>query len=332
MNIPASDKILARFHNRLSRLTRDTGWHLGLNQSFFRNAKGARILVYHGICQDDHRCFNTLFIKLKRFESQLRLYKKYFNLVSLDDFYEQRFNPDKFTICLTFDDGFANNYKYVLPLLEQYQVPAAFFITGIRDAGHDILWNDVLCMAYKYGPAKLTFKNEAFVRGKDRKYISSSGKRLVDILRSTEFEDKSEMIKLLGSLKNKAQDDYWLQLTKEEIRMLAGSKWATIGSHSYYHNDLAKVSIASVKNDIIWSKQFLENTTGKEIKALAFPYGSYTRDVLDEAKNTGYSQLLATDFLFPEDKQDTMLRERFTINPFISTINQMHANITGRYR
>jgi len=332
MNIPASDKILARFHSRLNRLTRDTGWHLGLNQSFFRKARGSRILVYHGICQDDHLCFNTLFIKLKSFESQLRLYKKYFNLVSLDDFYQQRFSPDKFTICLTFDDGFANNYKYVLPLLEQYQVPAAFFITGIRHAGYDILWNDVLCIAHKHGPAKLTFKNEEFVRGRDRKYITSSGNRLVEILRSTEFEEKSEMVELLGSLKNKAPDDYWLQLTKEEIRMLSASKWATIGSHSCYHNDLAKISMASAKDDITWSKQFLENITGKEIRALAFPYGSYTREVVDEARNAGYSQLLATDFLYPEDKNDTTLRERFTINPFISTINQMHANITGCYR
>lgn len=328
-----SDNILVQFRSRVSGLTWDTGWHLGLNQSFFRNARGSRILVYHGICQDDHLCFNTLFIKLKTFESQLRLYKKYFNLVSLDDFYQQRFNPSKFTICLTFDDGFANNYKYVLPLLEQYQVPAAFFITGIRHAGYDILWNDVLCMAYKYGLAKLAFKNEEFVKGRDRKYISSlTGKRLVDILRSTEFEDKAEMMELLGSFKNKAKNEYWLQLTKEEIKTLSASKWATIGSHSYYHNDLAKITITSVKDDIAWSKQFLENITGKEVKALAFPYGSYTREVVDAAKNAGYSQLLATEFLFPEDTKDATLRERLTINPFISNINQMHANITGNYK
>jgi peptidoglycan/xylan/chitin deacetylase (PgdA/CDA1 family) len=332
MDIPAPDKILVKLHSRLKRLSRDTRWHLGLNQSFFKKARGARILVYHGVCQDDHLCFNTLFVTLKTFESQLRLYKKYFNLVSLDDFYQQRFSPDKFTICLTFDDGFANNYKYVLPLLEQYKVPATFFITGIRHAGYDILWNDVLCMADKYGPPKVTFRNEEFVKGRDKKYITSSGKRLVDILRSTEFQDKSEIIELFGALKYKARDDYWLQLTKEEIKMLSASKWATIGSHSYYHNDLAKISILSANDDIARSKQFLENITGKEIKALAFPYGSYTREVVAAAKNTGYSQLLATEFLFPEDNGDTTLRQRFTINPFISNINQLHANITGNYK
>src|SRR5688572_30120525 len=331
--MPGALNKLVAIRHKLNRLRRDTGWHLGLSESRLKNAKGARILVYHGICPDDHLRFNTLFIKLKTFETQLRLYKKYFNIVSLDDFYHQRFNNEKFTICLTFDDGFANNYKYVLPLIEQYQVPATFFITGIREAGYDILWNDTLSIAYKYGPSTFTFRNEKFVLGTHGKYISSSsGKALADILRSGGFENKAEMIEILGSFKRRVENDYWLQMTKEQIKTLSGNRWVTIGSHSYYHNDLAKNSGDVVKDDLTWSKQYLENTTGKEIKALAFPYGSYTRETVQEAKNAGFTQLLATEFLFPEDANDAMLRERFTINPFISNVNQIHANIAGNYK
>jgi len=326
-------KTIVKFRSRLGGLSRDTGWHLGLNQSFFKNARGARILVYHGICQDNHLRYNTLFVKLKAFESQLLLYKKYFNLVSLDDYYHHRFKDDRFNICLTFDDGYANNYKYILPLLEQYQVPATFFVTGIRDAGYDILWNDVLCMAYKYGPGKFTFRNEKFIKRKDTKYISSlTGKRLDELLRFEGFDAKAEMAALLGSFKHKAQNDYWLQMTPEEIKLLSDSKWATIGNHSYYHNDLGKISAASVREDIARSKQFLEKVTGKEVKALAFPYGSYSAEAVSEAKHAGHSQLLATEFLFPADVRDTTLRKRLIINPFISNINQMHANITGNYK
>lgn len=325
--------IRPRFSNKLKGLPRDIDWLLGLNQSFFRKAKGARILVYHGICLKDHLRFNTLFIKLKTFETQLQLYKKYFNLISLDDFYQQKFHNDKFNICLTFDDGFANNCKYVLPLLEQYQVPAAFFITSIRNAGYDILWNDILSVSYQCGPSKIVFKNEEFVKGKNKRYISSSThKQLVDILRSTEFDDKAEVMRLLDLFKNRAESDYWLQMTEEQIRTLAGSKWATVGSHGYYHNDLAKISIPSAKQEIIQSKQYLEKITGKEIKALAFPYGSYTKEVVNEVKHAGYLQLLATEYLFPDDAIDPMLRGRLTINPLISNINQIHANITGNYK
>ena len=324
---------ISKIRGRLNRLQRDTGWYLGLNQSYLANVKGARILVYHGICIDDPLRFNTLFVKLKTFEKQLSLYKKYFNIISLNDFYEQKFDKDRFNICLTFDDGFANNYKYVLPLLERYEVPATFFITGVRDAGYDILWNDVLCIAYQYGPVKFRFRNEDFIKGRDKKYISSAtGQRLVDILRKSGIEDKIEMMKLLDQFKKKAVEDYWLQMTQEEIRMLSASKWVTIGSHDYFHNDVANVPVNFVAQDFARSKQILENITGKEIRALAFPYGSYTREVVKAAKNTGFKQLLATDFLFQEDKNDTALRERFIINPFISDINQLYANIKGNYQ
>jgi peptidoglycan/xylan/chitin deacetylase (PgdA/CDA1 family) len=321
-----------KLRSRLHGLPRDAGWQLGLNRSFINNAKGARILVYHGICSSDPLKFNTLFIKLKTFELQLRLYKKYFNLISLDDFYEQRFSDKQFNICLSFDDGFSNNYKYVLPLLEKYQVPATFFVTGIRHAGYDILWNDVLCMAYKYGSGKFTFGDEEFIKAKDGKYISSvSGKKLVDILRTTEFEAKKEIIALLETCKHKANDDYWLQMTTAQIKTLSASKWATIGSHGYYHNDLAKIPATSLKEDLTMSKAFLENITGKEIKALAFPYGSYSKQVIEEAKQAGYLQLLATEFIFKDDVNNILLRERLTVNPFISNINQLYANFAGKY-
>src|SRR5260221_3541524 len=151
---------MIKLRRKLNGLQRDAGWRFGIGQAYYENAKGARILVYHGICLEDARRFNTLFVELKMFETQLKLYKKHFNIISLDDFYHQRFNNDRFNICFTFDDGIANNYKYVLPLLEQYGAPAAYFITGIRDARYDILWHDVLCAAYKYGPGKIIFRKE----------------------------------------------------------------------------------------------------------------------------------------------------------------------------
>jgi peptidoglycan/xylan/chitin deacetylase (PgdA/CDA1 family) len=318
---------------RLKGLPKDAAWHLGLNRQFVKKTKGSRILVYHGICKNKPLQFNTLFLTRKSFEEQLRFYKKYFNIVSLDDHFQQRFSNGKFNICLTFDDGFANNFKYVLPLLEQYEVPAAFFITGIREAGYDILWNDLLSIAYQYGPGKISFSGEEFGKGWDGKYKSSSASRLLgDVLRCTGFEQKSDMIKAFASYKERVEKDYWLQMSEQEIKLMSASKWVTIGSHGYYHNDLSQIDSGLAKEEMIRSKQFLERVTGKEVKALAFPYGYYSRELVNEAKQSGYSQLLAGEFLFSDDARDTMLKERFSVNPFLSNINQMHANINGNYK
>lgn len=328
-----SGKIIQKFNQGWNNLQRDVLWQLRFNRSRIYNATGGRILVYHGVCMNDPFRLNTLFIKLKNFEKQLKLYKKYFQLVSLDDFYQQNYDQNKFAVCLTFDDGFANNYKYVLPLLERYKVPATFFVTGIRKGGYDILWNDVLSIAGIYGPDKILFKGDEYLKNKTRRYISTSRKKsLNDVLRSSGFEDKQQMMEEFGLLKNQVNQDYWLQMAAEEIKKMSASKWATIGSHSYYHNDLAHASGTNLNEDLLQSKNYLEELTGKEVKSVAFPYGSYSREAITAAKSVGYSQLLATEFLFSADHQDGTMKERFTINPFISNINQMHANTRGNYK
>ncbi len=324
---------VAGLYTRIKRAARDTGHRLGMRPSFSTGGGSTRILVFHGLCPVDCFRYNTLFITPETFETQLQLYKKHFNIVSLDDLYNERFNKDRFTICLSFDDGFANNHKYVLPLLEKYKVPAAFFVTGIRDAGYDVLWNDVLSIASLHGPDAFEFRNELFTKDAARKYRSMISKqRLAEILRSADFETKAAMINILGDHRYKADEDHWLQMSAEQIAALSASKWASIGSHSYHHNDLARMDRILLREDLQRSKRYLENITGKEVKALAFPYGSYSPEVIEEAKRAGYTQLLATESLHAGDEKEILLRKRLTINPFISPLNQLYASISGNYR
>lgn len=303
---------------------------LGMNEAVFRKARGCRMLVYHGICETDPTRFNSLFITKDTFEQHLQFYRKYFNVISLEQYYNGQFSDSRFNICLTFDDGFANNYRYALPLLEKYEMPAAFFITAIRAAGYDILWNDFLAIAQKYGPAEVKILGQIFFKNKYGRYTAKE-KDLRDILRQGDFKQKEVMMAQLSQLVDvTVQDkDYWLQMTEEEIRRL--SVRATVGCHGYYHNNLASLSTGSAREELLRSKKFLETVTGKKITALAFPYGSYTRQTITVAKEAGFTQLLAADLLFPEDAADNCLHERFTINPYISVNNQMTAIIHGKY-
>ena len=328
-------KIITKTSRRVRYLQGDITHFIGADKSYYEGARGSRILAYHGICQNEPTKFNTLFITAQTFEQHLSYYKRYFNLVSMDDYYLRRFSKTKFNICLTFDEGFANNYAYALPLLHKYQIPATFFVTAVSAAGYDILWNDMLSIAGKYGPAALTFKDQTYHKNNNRHYVDAEGISLNIKLRQRGFCEKAELMRLLDKLcpfrKNGQHLDYWLQMTAEQIKQMAASPYVTVGSHGYYHNDLAGITTAEAAKELVQSKQYLESVTGKAVNSIAFPYGSYSQAVVNAAKACGYTQLLATDYNQPGDGADAAMRERLTINPFISTPNQMYANVRGTY-
>jgi peptidoglycan/xylan/chitin deacetylase (PgdA/CDA1 family) len=331
-----TERIYRKISNRFRFLKQELKAVFGMYNGACLKARGARIIVYHGICTGHPTRFNTLFIGKKKFEQQLKLYRKYFHVISLQDYYYGHFSNDRFTICLTFDDGFSNNHTYVLPLLKKYNIPATFFVTGIRHAGYDILWNDFLTLSTVTGPEQLVFANEIFYRKKRRYYQSAtSGETLASVLQSLGFDAKQKLMNLLGSYalfkKSVELDEYWLQMTAEQIWEMSASPLVTIGSHGYYHNDLSQIPDAELATELQLSKAFLEQVTGKAVTSLAFPYGHYSPAVLEEATRAGYHQLLATTFKYPGDNKNTSLRERMGVNPFISAKNQLYAIVKGDY-
>ena len=329
-------RIYRRGRRHVRHLARDVGHRLGLDAASYRQARGSRIILYHGICQRDHLRFNTLFLTEKMFEDQLRFFSDYFDVVSLDEYYQADASANRFRVCLTFDDGFANNYQYALPLLEKYKLPATFFVTGIGAVGYDILWNDFLSIVSKYGPAEIVLNDEAYRKNGQGKYVSTrSGNGLNESLRAVGFEAKAQMMASLyayAPFRDIAADrDYWLQMTGEQIKALAASPYVTIGSHGFYHNDLSVLATEDALAELVQSRQYLEGLIGKPVDSLAFPYGAYSDALIDQARRVGYERLLAVDFISEKDRADPVMRERMTVNPFISVANQMHAIVTGKY-
>lgn len=328
--------ILKKIRRKIVYAGNDLGNLWGGSSRLYSEARGARIVVYHGICEKDHLRYNNSFITRKVFEHHLQYYKRYFHVLSLDDYFNRRFNPDRFNICITFDDGYENNYKYAFPLLKQYDTPAAFFITGIRDAGRDILWNDFLAIVSKHGPERLLCNGAEFKKNHYAQYVSEpGGQRLSNILRVGNYGNKAAMIEELSALydfrSHPSEEDFWTQLTESQLSEMAASPLITIGCHGYYHTDLARLTLAEAAAEMQRSRNYLQRITGQPVRSIAFPYGSYTRDIVASAKKIGFQQLLALDFSFVEDQDDTALRERFVVNPYISTTNQMIATIKRTY-
>lgn len=328
---------LAKAQRQMKYLQNDLRSIVGMTAGIFKQAAGgARIITYHGICLADPLRFNASFITAATFEKHLQFYRQHFNIISLDDYLAGNISKDRYNVCLTFDDGHRNNLTYALPLLEKYRAPASFFITGIRKAGYDMLWNDFLAVFSRSGPRQITFRGEEFHKNRWNHYVSDiDGHLLREQVRAGDFSLKTEMMETLdpsGAFrqKNAAHADYWLQMTPDEILILAQSPYATIGAHSLYHNDLTKVSPASLADDFSACKFYLESTIQREVSCFAFPYGSYTPAVTEAGLAAGFKHFFALEHLFDEEA-DTPVSERLVVNPYISTVNQMLAIVSGHY-
>jgi peptidoglycan/xylan/chitin deacetylase (PgdA/CDA1 family) len=105
-------------------------------------------------------------------------------------------------------------------------------------------------------------------------------------------------------------------LTDSEIQSLSKSKYATIGSHAFYHNNLMAIDHKEAMKEIKLSKDYLETLIQKEIKSIAFPDGSYTRNIINDTEKLGINQQLAVNFLYKEDALDHRIMDRFGIYPF----------------
>lgn len=61
-----------------------------------------------------------------------------------------------------------------------------------------------------------------------------------------------------------------------------------IGSHTVHHPDLTRVSYKILENEVSLSKAHLEDTLGKKIDLISFPFGRYNNDVVSVCQAAGY--------------------------------------------
>lgn len=78
------------------------------------------------------------------------------------------------------------------------------------------------------------------------------------------------------------------RLTSQEIKEMYAAGMS-FGSHTVSHTPLGKESQERAWNELLFSKQFLENLLGTPITTIAYPEGSYTVETIRIATELGYN-------------------------------------------
>jgi len=328
------NKIVQKINYRLKCFATDGLCKLGFRPLILKERPGNRILVYHGIDQVGQTHLNARFLSADLFEQQISYFKQHFSILPLKNLFEGNTAPDRMNIAITFDDGYRNNLTYALPILEKYEVPATFFITGIRDTDFPMLWADYLDIASHLSSAPVEIDGQVYQK-RGREYYNAAGQSLKSVCKQRTWSFKKLLYTAFPEAGHmEAWEEYkiyWEHLTVEEIRQLAASPFAEIGVHGYLHDNLGVCDLEDASSVLSKAKRFLEKSTEKEMSSLAYPDGSYSRQLVKAAKAMGFDQQYAADYLFAEDHTDPDIIDRFIINPFISLDNQIRTILSGKY-
>ena len=99
-----------------------------------------RILMYHMV--QPHRAgakFNGLRVTPERFEAQVRwLREQGFSFYTVSELWAQWDRLPERAVAITFDDGYADNLHYALPILARYDAKATIYVVVDR---HDRDWS-----------------------------------------------------------------------------------------------------------------------------------------------------------------------------------------------
>lgn len=92
------------------------------------------------------------------------------------------------------------------------------------------------------------------------------------------------------------------------LRMLNNFDNCTIGGHGRTHRPLATLSLKEASEELLDSKQELEDILGSEVVSMSFPHGSYNEELLKKCQDYGYkicgtsrplpNKLFIDDFVF----------------------------------
>jgi peptidoglycan/xylan/chitin deacetylase (PgdA/CDA1 family) len=177
------------------------------------------------------------------------------------------------SVCITFDDGYADNAEIALPILRRYGLPATFFVaSGFLDGGR--MWNDSVIEAVRRAAGNVLDLSEL---GFDRYPIADELQKrhaataLVDALKYRTPADRMESVQRVVDRIGAALPQN-LMMRAEQVRALhhAGME---IGGHTVHHPILTAVDAATARAEIAQGREQLEGIIGGRVRLFAYPNG-----------------------------------------------------------
>jgi peptidoglycan/xylan/chitin deacetylase (PgdA/CDA1 family) len=266
-------------------------------------------VMYHYVRETQKSEYpNLKVLNLNDFKKQIENFSKKFNLLKYEDFLEilsTKKIPKKPSILLTFDDGYIDHFKYVLPILVKYKVSGIFYPPILSMENKKVLDTNKIHFIL----AKELDKNKIlkFIEKNTIKYLNKSlyQLKLKNINSNNRWDDGNTRLikallqfhlpenirnkiinKLFKKIINLSEKDFSkeLYMNKKHINEMVHNNMH-FGIHGYTHPRLGLLSYKKQEIEIFKSiNSFKKIGLSTNDISICYPYGSYNKDTLDIIK------------------------------------------------
>jgi peptidoglycan/xylan/chitin deacetylase (PgdA/CDA1 family) len=236
-----------------------------------RSLRGrALVLAYHNIVPDDAAPSGDRpnHLSLSRFEAQIDHLAATHEVVPLEQLLHGSASDDRARVALTFDDAYRGAVALGVPALVKRGLPATIFVAPGLLGGKTFWWDEFSSGSNGLAP---DFRDHALAK------LAGDGAAI----HSWALEQGGQSVAPLSCT-------YCRSATVEELDQAARCSGISLGSHTWSHPALTKVSRERLFEELRTSREWLQQQTTSIVDAIAYPYGIVDERVIGEAKRAGY--------------------------------------------
>jgi len=279
-------------------------------------AKRLTVMIFHRVLPAEDPFFPDD-PDVRQFASMMSVVASQFNPLSLGDALNRLEvgTLPPLAVCVTFDDGYADNLLLAAPVLKRYGIPAIVFVaSGFLDGR--IMWNDRVIEAVNCAEADLMDLTD-FGLGVHR--LGGVAEKLLVVralIRRLKYLAPDEREHVARELALRfAPNQRSPMLTRPQVCQLR-DEGVEIGGHTLTHPILSRIDAGTAFREIEDNKDDLEALLGHRLRFFAYPNGVPGKDFNAEhaamVQRIGYHAALTTRPGVATAQTDRFWLPRFT--------------------
>ena len=278
------------------------------------------ILIFHRVHQQRDPLFPGE-VDAADFDNICAWAKSMFNVLPLDEAVARHAAnslPAR-ALCITFDDGYADNHDVALPILRRHGITSTFFIaSGFLNGGR--MWNDTVIEAMRRTAHDRVDLRPLGIDGLGELATAAPSQRrqaIDQIIRAVKHRHPVERLALVDAVAEASGADLPndLMMTSGQLKAMHAAGMQ-IGAHTVTHPILAALPVDQARAEIADNRDALQGTLGERISLFAYPNGKpgqdYTPDNVKLVQDLGFDAAVCTQWGAARGSTDRFQLPRFS--------------------